>query len=85
MKSYSKVAGSKKELHVIFKDFAKSLGNFDHDFFLKDCFGKPKLLVAANMLIYLNTSTNRCIRNSRPLGGFGSYFFASIKYFWSKN
>ena len=55
-------------LHVIFKDFAKSLSNFDHDFFLKDCFPKPKLLLAANMLIYLNTSTNRHIKNSRHYG-----------------
>ena len=41
-----------------FKDFAKSLINFDHDFFLKDCFCKPKPLLAANMLIYLNAFLN---------------------------
>ena len=60
---------------MIFKDFAESLSNFDYEFFLKDCFGKPKLLLAANMLIYLNTSTNRYIKNSRLLGHFGLILF----------
>ena len=62
-------------MHVIFKDFAKSLSNFDHDFFLKNCFRKLKLLLAANMLIYLNTSTNRYIKNSRPYVTPGSHTF----------
>ena len=62
-------------LLVTFKDFAKSLNNFDLEFFLKDCFRKPKLLLAANMLIYLNTSTNRYINNSRPLWPLGPHTF----------
>ena len=51
---------------VFFKDFAKSLSNFVHDFW-KDCLRKPKLLLAPNMVIYLNTSTKSCIKNSRTL------------------
>ena len=35
--------------------FAKSLSNFVHGF-LEDCLHKPKLLLAANRLIYLNIS-----------------------------
>ena len=64
--SFSKVAGSKKGIHwqVFFIDFAKSLSIYD---FREDYFREPKLLLAPNMLIYLNTSTNRCIINLRPL------------------
>ena len=39
----------------IFQIFAKSLNNLVHDFW-EDYFRKPKLLLAANRLIYLNIS-----------------------------
>ena len=39
----------------IFKVFAKSLSNLVHHFW-GECFHKPKLLLAANRLVYLNTS-----------------------------
>ena len=39
----------------IFQGFAESLANLVHDFW-EDCFYKPKLLLAANRLIYLNIS-----------------------------
>ena len=38
----------------IFHRYTKSLIKFVHDF-LKNCFRKPKLLLASNKLIYLNT------------------------------
>ena len=44
-------------IHVFFKNFAKNLSNFVHTFW-KDYFHKPKLLLAASMLIYLNISTD---------------------------
>ena len=54
--------GKEIHIHAVFKDFAKGLSNFVHDFW-EDCFRKPELLLAANMLIYFNTSTNRDIEN----------------------
>ena len=39
----------------IFQGFVKSFSNLVHDFW-EDCFRKPKLLLAANRLICLNTS-----------------------------
>ena len=39
-------------LHVIFKDFAKTLSNFDPVFYLKDSSRKPKLLLAANANLF---------------------------------
>ena len=41
--------------HVFFKVFAKSLSNVVYDFW-EDCFHNPKLLLAANTLIYSNIS-----------------------------
>ena len=41
--------------YVFSKVFAKSLSNLVYDIW-KDCFPKPKLLLAANRLIYLNMS-----------------------------
>ena len=38
----------------IFHRYTKSLTKFVHDF-LKNCFREPKLLLAANKLIFLNT------------------------------
>ena len=51
---FSKVTSS---IHssVFLKVFAKRLSNLVHDFW-EDCFRKPKLLLAANRLIYLNIS-----------------------------
>ena len=37
----------------VFQGFSLNLGNLVHDF-LEDCFYKPKLLLAATKLIYLN-------------------------------
>ena len=37
----------------VFQGFSLNLGNLVHDF-LEDCFYKPKLLLAATRLIYLN-------------------------------
>ena len=37
----------------VFQGFCLDLGNLVHDFW-EDCFYKPKLLLAANRLIYLN-------------------------------
>ena len=42
----------------IFKVFAKSLNNVVHNFW-ENCFRKPKLLLAANRLIYLNISMSK--------------------------
>ena len=53
---FSKVATSKNEFMYFFKVFAESLSNLVHDFW-ENCFRKPKLLLAANRLIYLNMST----------------------------
>ena len=41
--------------HVFFIAFAKRFSNLVHDFW-EDCLHKPKLLPAANRLIYLNNS-----------------------------
>ena len=57
-----------------FNNFAKSLSNFFHNFW-DNCFSKPKLLLDANMLIYLNKSANRDIKNSWPLVLPGSILF----------
>ena len=56
-KNLSKVSSLKKWIHsrAFFNMFSKSLSNLIHDF-RKDCFPKPKLLLAANKLIYLNIS-----------------------------
>ena len=51
--------------HVFFKDFTKNLSNFVRDFWV-DCFRKLKLLLIANMLIYLNTSGNGYIKIHDP-------------------
>ena len=51
---FSKVTSS-IHLSVFLKVFDKSLINLVHDFW-EDCFRKPKLLLAANRLIYLNIS-----------------------------
>ena len=42
-------------LTLFFKIFAKSLNNLVHDFW-ENCFRKPKRLLDANSLIYLNVS-----------------------------
>ena len=56
-------AGSKNEfIHTYFsRAFAYSLSNLAHD--LGDCFYKPKLLLGANRLIFLNIPI-KCIKNS---------------------
>ena len=64
-------------MHVIFKDFVKSLRNFVHDFW-EDCIRKPKLLLAVKILIYFNTSANSDIRNSRPLLPSAPYFLHGV-------
>ena len=50
----------------IFQGFS-SLSNFVHDFW-EDCFYKPKLLLAANRVIYLNISISISkIHDPQPL------------------
>ena len=62
---FSKVTGPKNEfIHIFFNAFAKNLNNFVHDFW-ENSFRKPKLLLAANRLIYLNISIFEYIKNSR--------------------
>ena len=50
--------------HFLNKPFNKPFLKEDI-WWLLFCFRKPKPLSAPNMLIYLNISTNRCIKNSR--------------------
>ena len=54
---FIKVAGPKIEFirKYFLKVFAKSLSNLVHDFW-EDCCPNPKLLLAADRLIYLNIS-----------------------------
>ena len=54
---FIKVAGTKSEFirRYFLKVFAKSLSNLVHDFW-EDCCPNPKLLLAADRLIYLNIS-----------------------------
>ena len=56
-------------LHVIFKDFTKSFSNFDHDFFLKHSFRKPKMLLAANANLseYINKEVYQKFMAPGPL------------------
>ena len=70
---FSKVAGSKnKTIHTFFSRFLlkANFANLAHDFF-EDCFPKPKLLLPANSLIYLNISISiskiHCSRSPRTL------------------
>ena len=51
---FTYVADSKNE-PVFFEVFAKSLSNLFHGFW-GDCFPKPKLLLAANRVVYFNIS-----------------------------
>ena len=57
---FSKVASSVNEfIHTFFfKVCGKSLSNLVHDFW-ENCFRKPKLLLAANRLISMNTDTSK--------------------------
>ena len=54
---FIKVAGIKNEFirKYFLKVFSKSLSNLVHDFW-EDCCPNPKLLLAADRLIYLNIS-----------------------------
>ena len=62
---FSKIEGSKNEF--IHTYFTKSLSNFVHDF-QEDCFNKPKPLLVAKTLIYLNKSISISkIHSPRPL------------------
>ena len=64
-----------------FNNFEKSLSNFFHNFW-NNCFSKPKLLLTANILICLNKSANRDIKNSGPLVFLGPIpFYIEYCYF----
>ena len=58
----------------VFKVFAKDLSNLVHDF-LEDCFPKPKRLLAANRLIYLNISIDLSKTHGSPLPSHAIVFY----------
>ena len=66
-------------MNLFFKVFAESLSNLVH-YFWENCFRKPKLLLAANRLIYLNIS----IGVSKFHGPLARHsFFYKNNYLWS--